>query len=228
MNNKIPLMTIGLFILAIITISVYAETGKSKPRPKVPEGWIVIEEVYLDPLAGEAQHHFLKAREDFIEKQMKAAAAQIRKAAVFLRIEAAGATQKGGETLKGSYDELESLAGRIEKGTVRSATELDNAFFRTHHALAENYYDLATEYLEQKNVAKTSNHLQSIAESIEQAVAWGGHKVEEGTRAAINDARILAGKMKEGAGWSEEEVRRGLKKLGEEIQKLDREIEPGK
>jgi hypothetical protein len=228
MNKKIPLMTIGIFILVIMTISAHAETGKAKSRPQVPEGWIAIEEDYLDPLEGEAQHHFLRAREDFFEKHMKTAAAEIRKAAVFLRIEAAGATQEGGEALKDSYDELESLAGRIEKGAVRSAADLDKAFFRAHHALAENYYYLASEYWGKKDVRKTGKHLHSLAESIERAVAWGGHKAEEGTYAAINEARILAGKMKEGAGWTEEEVDRGLEKLHAEIQKLGKEIETGK
>lgn len=209
-----------------MTTFVHPETGKSKSRPEVPEGWIAIEEVYLDPLEGEAQHHFLQAREDFFAKQMKDAALEIRKAAVFLRIEAAGSTLKGGEALKKSYDELEALAGSIEKGSVRPAAELDAAFFRAHHALAENYYYLASEAWGNRNAGKTEKHLHAIADSIERALAWGGRDVDEGTCAEIREACTIAEKIIKDTGMTAEEVGRRIEKLGEMIQEFGKKKRP--
>jgi Skp family chaperone for outer membrane proteins len=89
-------------------------------------------------ISGELDQYFKKAHEEYA-KDSTDAAAQIRKAVALLKQEADQAKGKARELLLGSSKELEGLAEQVQKGTVKTAQDLDNAFSRAHAALA-NYY----------------------------------------------------------------------------------------
>jgi serine protease Do len=80
--------------------------------------------------------HFKKALENFLEKNEKTAASEIRKGAALLRRESERATEKGKQLLETSALELEKLADDTEKGLVQSAKELEEAFDRAYRALS--------------------------------------------------------------------------------------------
>jgi hypothetical protein len=82
-----------------------------------------------------AESHFRKARESFLQNDSQEAASEIRKIATLLKEEADQATEKGKGALMASFHELEKLADEVEKGTVTTVKELDEAFAHAYQSL---------------------------------------------------------------------------------------------
>ena len=85
------------------------------------------------------------ARKLFLQENPRKAAREIRKAAAFMSLHTELATEKGKRAMIASIRELDDLGNRVERGSVKSASQLDVAFARTHHALAFHHQDKATE-----------------------------------------------------------------------------------
>jgi len=81
---------------------------------------------------------FHKARENFLKKDFKDAAAEIRKGEAFVKQEAGEATDEAKQALSASAQELDKLADEVQKRTVSSVKELERAFARAHYALARH------------------------------------------------------------------------------------------
>jgi hypothetical protein len=142
-------------VLFLFTLSLALNSGASAseqgaPQSSDPGGTL------SSPVAGQPGQHdtrstrqsrvvpeperdFQAARQSLLRKDAKAAAAEIREGAAFLAGEAGRATGKGKQALMASVHELERLASEVEKGSVRSAKELEGAFARAHHALAQRH-----------------------------------------------------------------------------------------
>lgn len=194
----------------------------------VPEGWMLVEEDIWVDFVDEPGEKFHKARENFLKKDYKAAATDIRKGTSFLKLQTARATKEGKVLLMKSVHELENLAKDVEQGAVTSAKTLDEAFARAHHALSRHHYLKAMEYKAKGAGSKVGHALKAAATHLEHGLAWAGHKLEAATVAVIKDSRLIAGKLVEGTGWIGKEVGVLIEKIGEEIQKLGRLVEPGK
>jgi len=172
--------------------------------------------------------HFHKARENFLKKDYKAAAKEIRKSVAFMKLQAALATAEGKILLTASIDELEKLAKDIEQGAVTSAKTLNNAFANAHHALAKHHYIKAMEYKAKGAGTKLGHALKAAAMHLENGFAWAGHKMEAATVAVIKDTGFIAGKLIEGTGWGGKVVGEIIEKIGVEIEKLGKILEPKK
>jgi len=194
----------------------------------VPEGWMLVEEDILVDFVDEPGEKFHKAREDFLKKDYKATATEIRKGTSFLKLQTARATKEGKVLLMKSVHELENLAKDVEQGAVTSAKTLDEAFAKAHHALARHHYLKAMEYKAKGAGSKVGHALKAAATHLEHGLAWAGHKLEAATVAVIKDSRLFAGKLVEGTGWIGKEVGVLIEKIGGEIQKLGRLVEPRK
>jgi hypothetical protein len=129
-------VTVAVGLLGCKKAAVAAEPAK----PNAPAGYVLVEEDVLLQFVELPGEHFHKARENFLKKDFKGAASEIRKGAAFLRLEAARATKEGKVGLTASIAELERLANDVEKGTVTSAKTLDRAFAKAHHGLAKHHY----------------------------------------------------------------------------------------
>jgi hypothetical protein len=101
-------------------------------------------------------------------------------------------------------------------------------FARAHQALADHHYVKASESWTKKAITKTGHHLKAAAVHLENAMAWSGQKVEQGTASITKEAHSLGDKMVKGAGWVSDQAASGLKNLGEEIKKLGHKIKPEK
>ena len=227
MRNK-TLILILFLVTSILIIGTWNARCELQAAPKPQEGQILVDEDVLDALVDEPEHQFQGAHESFLKKDWKAAASKIRKGAAFLKLEAGRAKDESKKALIASVKELEKLAAKVEKGTATSARELDNAFARAHQALGEHHYLRASKSWTKKAVSKAGHDLRAAANHLENSSAWAGHKLETGTGAVIKDARILAGKMIAGTGWVDEEVGKGIKSVGQEIEKLGKKIAPVK
>jgi len=231
--------TIG-FAIALMIAAVFCSMGlngckksaqaaeATKPAPEAPEGYVIVEEDILTAFVDSPGEHFHKAREKFLEKDYKAAAEEIRKGVAFLRLQAARASTEGKKGLIDSIAELEKLANDVGKGTVTSAKTLDHAFAKAHYALAKHHYLKAMEYKAKGSSSKLGHALKAAAIHLEQGFAWSGQKLEVATVAVIKDTGLVAGKLIEGGGWIGKEAGDIIDKIGGEIEKLGKMLEPAK
>jgi len=213
-----------------------AEPSKPVAEPAQPKAEatkpatvpVYVEEDIFYFFVDEPEHHFNLARENFLKKDFKATAHEIRKGATFLRLELARATGKTENNLRASIQELDKLAVDVEKGTVTSTKQLEQGFARAHHALAQHHYAKASDFWTKKEAKKVGQELKAAAYNIKQSLAWDGREVEAGTKVVLKDAKSLAGKLIEGLGWVPEEVGKGLDATGKEIDKLGKMLETPK
>jgi len=197
------------------------KTQAAEPtKPKAPEGYVLVEEDVLLQFVELPGEHFHKARENFLKKDLKGAASEIRKGEAFLRLQAARATAEGKKGLITSIAELEKLANDVEKGTVTSAKTLDRTFAKSHHALAKHHYLKALEYRTKKDTKRAGHSLKAAAVHLEHGFAWSGHELEAGTAKVVRTALDLGGKLIEGTGLMTDEVVKAIDYIGQEIEKL--------
>ena len=221
--NKFLVILLSLLLFASLSISIgckKAEKPAEAPKPA--------EEVAPAPKVKGTESHFQRAHESFLKKDFGAAATEIRKAADFLKEEAGKATGEGKKALEASIHELGQLAKDVEKGAVTSEKKIKDTFARAEHALAKHNQLKASESWAKKETKETGHALKNATRHLKQAAKWSGHELEKGTIDVINGARLVAGKLIEGAGWGTEEVGKGITGIGNEISKLGKKIEPAK
>ena len=208
----------GLFVALIMVLTppfVWA-SGSQTQTPAEP-GKVLVEEDILYVFVDEPGHHFHQARENFLKKDMKGAASEIRKAVGFMKLEAARATGDGKKALTTSIDELKKLASDVEKGTVKSSNDLGKAFARAHHALAVHHHLKASESWAKKETSKTGHALKAAASHLERALAWSGHEIEAAVVKVMEMGRGVGEKLIQGSRWTADEVGKALKDLGEKL-----------
>ena len=218
MSYKKIILIIGLW--AIIWVPA---AGASQTQKEVPG---VVSEA--KPIATGLDKDLQQARENFLKKDLKASAAAIRKGAAYLKSLGEQAQEKGKQTFLTSQKEMEILADRVEKGAVKSVKEIDRIFARASHALARYHYQIAKESWAMKETARTGQELEAAGAHLESAVKQVGGKVESSAGPVIQDTRLLAGKLLQGAGWVNAEVEKGIKDLGVEIEKLGKIVKETK
>jgi hypothetical protein len=220
---------IGLAVGWVGTVAAQAPAEKkAQAPPKAPEGYFLVEEDVTLILLDEADEHFQKGREGFLKKDVKAAAQEIREGAAFLRLEAGRATAGGKKALLAAVRDLGKLADGVERGTVAAVKELDAVFARAHQALARHHHLKAAAAWGKNAARHAGQDLKAAAIHLEHAAAWVGKKGEAGVAEAVKGARLVSGKLIEGAGWVPAEVGKGLEAIGKEIEKIGKAIEPAK
>jgi hypothetical protein len=235
MRNVILGFIVDLVIMMLIAVAgaqafgssmeqaTVAQTTNNQAPPQATKSPTAVEGKNAVAAVGEPEEHFRKARESFLKKNVKAAAAEIRKGAAFLKLETSHATGEVKEGLTASIGELERLAQGVEKGTVTSTQELRRAFARADRALAKQHFQKTAESWSKKEINKAGHELKA-ANDVELAAAWAGYKLDATTAAVIKDARAIAAKLIEDAGWTTDEVGKGLDAVGKEIEKLGKQI----
>ncbi len=173
---------------------------------------------------GSLEETFQKAKQDYLQKDMKAASEEVHKAAAGMKAEAAAAKGKGKEALAASSRELDKLAGELKKGTVKSVKEIEMAFARAYNALATNSQLQSAEAWTKKEYKKAGEKLEAAVDELEKGLAWAGQKAQAGTQKVIDESRELSGKMKEGTAKASEEVSKTMKDMENEIKALGRRI----
>jgi len=170
------------------------------------------------------EQDFQKARRDYLQKDMKSAAAEIQKGVSYLKSEAETATGKGKEALTKSYRELEKLAADVERGTVTSEKKVETEFARAYHALATNSYIKSTESWSRKEIKNTGKYLDEAMKYLKQGYYWAGQKAESGTEEVIKKSKDLSQKLEQGTGWVADQVRKGLTDTENEIEKFGQKV----
>lgn len=169
---------------------------------------------------------FQKAKKDYLQKNMKSAARQIQKGASYMKAEAAKASVKGKELLTASSEELEKLSDDVKKGAVTSEKRIEQTFARAYLALAEESHIKSAESWANKETVKAGESLDSATKNLERSFVWAGQKIETSTKDVIKKSKDLSLKLREKGTVVAEDVGKGLKDAGNEIEKLGKRISP--
>ena len=220
-NIKSIIITTSIMTIMAIT-GVWAETGQTNPQQPVASQQAEGQAIFSDEL----EPHFRKAQEYFSKRETGKAAEEIRKEALFLKEKSRGDLGEKRRCLVNAGENLEQLADRIGQGKVTCEKDLHTTFARVHRDLAEYYHHKASESWPKKAISQVGQNLKASALHLESAWKWSGHQLETGTRAAIDNAKHLANKIVEGAGWVAGEVSKGIDDLGKEIGKIGKSNKP--
>jgi hypothetical protein len=213
MQMKISVFLLTLFLMTTGALAATDPSGApSKPQAAETETSTVPDQ------------HFQKAHENFMKRDTKGAASEIRKGAEFLKKEAENGAGETKKALTDSAKELERLAGDVEKGTVTSVKMLDDGFAKADHALARHHLAKATNAWSKKENSKTGEDLKAAGVYLEHGLSWTGRKTETSTEDVLHHSRVLAGNLIKGSGWVPEEVGKGLQSVGNEIDKLGQRV----
>lgn len=232
---RASMMTVLVLLLvgSAVGLCAAAETPAAQPGMSAaetaapPQGPIVVEEDWWVLFVDEPGYRFHRARELFLKKDAKAAAQEIRKGAFFVRMEAArGVDKVDKDVLMASVNELRKLADDVERGTVVSAKRLGEAFARAHYRLVKHHHAKAKAIRAKGENRRAGHELRAAAHHLEHGIAWSGHEAERGTLDVIKGARLVAGKLVEGTGWTVAEVGKAIDDVGTEVDKLGRRIQP--
>lgn len=103
-------------------------------------------------------------------------------------------------------------AGTFEK-------KLKDPFATTDQALAQQNFLETFEHWAKEKSKETEHALKHAAQYVEQAATWISYRLEAGTFDVMKDARLVAGKLIESAGWGTEEVGKSNKEIGSVLPK---------
>ena len=223
--------TSTLFALALVSCvaatSARADQGDTHDtKPQAPAGFLVIDEDRWYLLADEPGRHIGRAREAFLMMDSRAAASELRKAAVHLRMEASASAERMKRRLIHEEHQLENAAHSIEAGTMKSVEDLDLATSRAMHTLSESQYVRASEAWQKKEVRRAGHYLRAAADNIEHAAVRTENRMKASTAQIARESRVISGRLIEGTGYVVDEVGLGFETIGNQIERVGARIAP--
>jgi hypothetical protein len=221
----------SLVALSLIHVCV-ASSAKAQTsdlpvtRPVAPPGYVLIEVEQWNHMADEPDRHIKRARESFLKKDAKATAAELRKAAVHVRIAASHAVDRSQQALVHAENELERTARRVEAGTLNSVEELDVATSRAMHAMADYNYLKAAEAWRKRELRQSGLFLRAASDNLEGAAERTDATMRAATAEVVKDSRLVSGKLIEGTGFVVDEVGAGFEAFGRAIERVGTRVAP--
>ena len=168
----------------------------------------------------EAQLYFDSARASFMAGKNKAAARNLRDAALFIRRHADSIAEPARATLKASSAELGRLATRATNGTVRSVKALDLAFARAQLAESQYHCVRALDAWKSKDGPATGSELMMLLDHFERAAVDAARPLSLSAREMVTNTRALALKLVQGEAITTTYVDSTLAATDEEVHKL--------
>jgi len=221
----VKIKTLVLLFTLFTMFLLIAEFNIADDKPiKAPDGYVIIEEDDWAYFMEDPAFYLKKGRESFLKNELKGAALDLRKGAIFLKAEASRATDEAAKQLRESAAELETLAKSIEQGGVQTVSRIDKTLSRAYYALSVHYYEIAKEARIRNEFKKVGRKISASSYYLERALVRSGQKAETKTRNVMNRALSVAYKIWEGTGWTVEEVGRTMSDLGKEIEKAGTRI----
>lgn len=208
-----------------------AEISKSDQWGPVPTDVVLqpdsIEAIWIAH-GDEPTTQFCIARHAILTRQHATAAGALRRAEAFItmRVQHAGGQVK--TELLASASDIAGIADDLEHDVQVSMHEVDRAFARVEIAMAEYFRERAKGAHAKNEAAETGHYLRAAATHLERGAAWTGHTVESGVTSTIHAARTLAGKLMAGAGWTVDEVGKGIDSVGKSIDAARNWVAPSK
>ena len=223
--------TLAALTVAWIPLGIVAFVHADPPAPnaagiQVPKGYVLVEEDQWHKLADEPERHFAHARASYLKSDARAAAAELRKAGVHLRVAAAHAAARTKLELTQSEHAIEQLARRMESGAVNSVEEMDLVTSRALHSLADYQYVRAADAWRHHEQQVAGQYLRSAANNLEFATQRTGLALRNATAEVARESRALSSRMIEGTGFIMDEVGAGFEAFGHQIERVGKIVAP--
>jgi hypothetical protein len=193
-------------------------------RADLDRRWLITDVTTWYPVSEEPQRQFTDAVAAYARKDYRAAAAAIRKATGYLRLETGRATGAAKQELASSVEQLDTLAASVEKGTLKDEQTMIKAFAKADHALALEHRSKAAESWARKEYDNAGYELKAAAHGLESAAGWVGGEATAGAAATAADASALGDKLASGATWTRDEVVKGFEALENNINAVGQKI----
>ncbi|MFA9202027.1 MAG: hypothetical protein ACEQSC_00550 [Candidatus Nanopelagicaceae bacterium] len=134
--------------------------------------WIVADEQEWIPIIEMPQQHWQAAKKDYLAKDTKAAAREIRKGAVFLNLEANRTTDQNIKSnLLNSAENLEQLAKNVKEGKS-DVDMLDRAFAKGQLAMGQFYESQAKNSESQGKLTTAGREIIGAFHHLQAANTW--------------------------------------------------------
>ena len=168
---------------------------------------------------------FSRTRAAIVDKQYKAAATDLRKAAALVSAEAERASDDTRTKLTRDAAALQALASEVEAGRVKDVKAFDARLVRTRADLAGHHYVDSAEAWAKKDTVAAGRSLAAAARYVRDVLSSAGQETEvntvRGLKAAESFGEKLANKTTTGTeqAWTTatDAVRRGMDKLGKVV-----------
>jgi hypothetical protein len=206
------------------SLAALDKTLDKNARSDLERRWQVTDIEHWYPVSQEPERHFDAASIDFTRKEPASAAIEVRKAAAFVRLEAARAEGPVRQALEAAEVRLEATAAALEHNALLRARAMDQAFAAASHALALAHRAHAAAFWAQKAYDDAGYELQAAAEGLQSAAAWSGGRAKAAAEVGSTDARDIGDKLASGGLWARYEVSRGFDSLGDALDQLGRDI----
>jgi hypothetical protein len=200
--------------------------NENKPPPSPGEGWIVVaDDLWLD-LVDEMDHHFQAAYDHFDRRDLKAAAREIRKSVVFMKLEAGRATGAERKSLEAQAAGLGRLAEAMGGAAPPLADAVRQAFGASHYEIARNHLALGRADWSSHDPPGTGQEMKAAVAHLRQGLRWIGRKPEPAADTAVVDAELVAENLAGAIGWKTDDVTRALQELGVQVDALGTALSP--
>ena len=226
MRMIIPIVAAAM-ILAGTAVTVLAQDPAPATTPPLPEGYVLVQEDVLAAFVAAPGEYLHKARDEYIVKDLKGSADNIRRCSMFLKLIAGASTRQGKKALLASAADLESLADKVENNRVKTLQDLDDSFAAAEYALARHHY-LKAEESAGKLTARLGRNIQAAAAHFEEALSWAGRKLEPVPKSLVADAKTLAERLIQGTAGAADKISDQVSSLGQEIDRLESDLLTGK
>lgn len=198
--------------------------AKAVPLPP-PDGQGLGEDAVGSIQATELEQCLQSAWADYANSQSATAAANLREAAIFLRLAGRSAvTADLRRPLLSSADELRRLANCIESKAKFRANRFSHVITRAHYHLARAYLATASRASEKGDNLRARQALDAAITSLTQGFAGSDHKLAAAVTQLSKKLEWLCAKAARVAGCENEEIKEAVKVAGMGIQRLGTEL----
>jgi len=217
----------GVLIWALLLLAVPA-VCPAQDESADSEGWVTIQQEILFGFLEEPSDTLSRAWDEFESGTPSSAAMELRRAAYFLEMKSARATDEGKKRLRKAIGEVNDWTNRFEQGEQGSAEELQNSIAQIHLNVALHHSSkLAEEEGNEENPLIAANDLKGALFHLQQAAVRAGVEFSNEDGESIGMLQALQEKLEGNTPWSPEERKAALGTLDRLIEDLQNRTSPG-
>jgi hypothetical protein len=175
-----------------------------------------------DDFTTEPDKTMAASHQSFVKGDTNKAAAQIHKAATYVRDESDQVAASAKADLQKAGDALDKVGQGIKDGTVKSADELKKTFATVDHVIADSWHETAQQAKASGKDAEEA--LRKAGAALDGAARWSGTKLKEGAQASVDALKKAGRKTGEGVKAGAKQVEGWLKDIGNGIKEVGRKL----
>ncbi len=177
------------------------------------------------PFAREPERYLEMGRAGFAAADLEAASRDFRRAAAFVRMEAArGAAVGEQERMIASWMDLRELAEEVGSGDVHEVARVDRVLARTAQAVGRVHQLHAAAELQRGDPESAAASLGAATVYVDRALVWSDAPVEPADEAVLADARAAAAQAPGGSEEESQSLSAQIGAVGDVLDRLGRSL----